>query len=359
MSEQSSGQLAGVGDVTAYIWPTYKRMTAAQGGDVSASFQFGGPDALLETWFYEYLGREFEELYGGQRPFYGRIHTMRLAYNRLVLTVSLDWLYNRVACAYTSALDGSTQYTSFFEDAASVGTWGKREYLIRPTDNTVGLAEAEELAADFLAEFAQPVISRGEVQGKLERAQLQVTVQGYGQTLDAELFREESEGDDDADVEVGVALSGASFITAGNIAANTRQVNIQADWQSKLKRIEWIAGRRDSSGRRYTFGCFGSQAFDYQPVNLSPKYLIWTKRQAVEHYTADNLYVPAPLVMPGGYSNIQDLRTAGSSSASQTPALQWDASVVYDRSGATLRGGAWGVQERTAAIQMSIIGRRQ
>jgi len=358
MAEYSTGQLAGVGEISAYMWPTYKRLTSAQGGDVSASFQFGGHDALLEDWFYNYLGREFEELYAGQRPFYGRIHTMRLAYNRLTLTVSLDWLFNRIACAYTSALDGSTLYTSFFEDANSVGRWGARELIIRPEDNTIGLSEAEELAQDLLGEFASPRISRGEVQGKLDRGQLQVTVQGWGQALDVQLIREEVEGEDDADAEVAVALTGASLVITGDIAANTRQVSIKFDWQSRLKRLEWLAGRRDAYGRRYVFGCFGSRSFSYQPAEADPRYLIWTKRQAVEHYTAGNDYVPAPLVMPGSYSKIQDMQAPASTAVNLDAALQWDESVIYDRSGATLRGGAWGVQERTAALQMALTAGR-
>ena len=337
MSEQSYAQLAGVGDV------------------VAATFQFSGHDTLLETWFYEYLGREFREHYQGQDVFLGRIHTMRLAYNRLSLTVSLDWLFNRVACAYTSALDNSTLYTSFTTDTGSQSKWGRRETILRPSETTIGLAEAEEMAADFLADFTKPRISRGEV-GQLAQAQLQVTVQGYSQTLDNQLHREEVEGEDDADAEVKVALEKSYFLTQGRIEANGRQVSIQTDWVSLLKRMEWLAGRRDSLGRRYIFGCFGSKAFDYQPVDDVPKYLIWTKRQQVEHYTPTQDYVPAPLVMPGGYSLVADLgvRTADE----WNPALQWDASVQYDVNGATLRGGAWGVQERTAALQMALTAKR-
>jgi hypothetical protein len=355
MNEHSQAQLVGVGDVSDIIWPTYKRQTAAEGGDVAATFQFGGDDAALEQWFYEYLGREFRELFGGQTAFLGRVHTMRLAYNRLALTVSLDWLFNRVACAYTSVLDGSTLYTEFFSDTASVARWGAREHIIRPSDNSVGLSEAAELAQDLLAEFARPQVSRGEV-GRLEQAQLQVTVQGYGQALDNQLIREETEGQDDASAEVGVALEHAWLIEPGRIATNTRQVSIQFDWQSRLERIRWLAGRRDADGNRYVYGTVGSPSFDYQSADPTPRYLIWTKRQVVEHYTPGKDYVPAPLVRPGGYSLVADQHTR--QAAGWNPALQWDASVVYDVNGATLRGGAWGVQERTAALQMALTAKR-
>lgn len=355
--EKSFGQLAGVGDVTGRMWPSYKRTTAAAGGDVSAEFQFSDVDALLETWFADYLGREFREHYHGQAAFLGRVHTLRLAYNRVVLTVSLDWLYNRVACFYTSAFDGSQLLSDFYDDTESQARWGIREYIIRPTDNTMGLSEADEMAQEFLADFAQPRISRGEVQRKLERGNLQVTVQGYSQTLDAQLYNDPNEGEDDATDELLLALAGASFVTAGNIAANTRQVTIKSEWQSKLKRLEHIADRRDAQGRRYTFGCVGAKSFDYQPVDEATRYRIWVKRPFIAHYDAAQNYVPAPLVRPGGYSEIMDLLVPGGSDGVWSPKRQWDASVVYDQNGATLRGGAWGVQERQAALQMSIMAR--
>lgn len=358
-AEKSFGQLTGIGDVTGYMWPSYRRITAAQGGDVSAEFQFGGPDALLEEWFYGCLGREFREHYQGQTAFLGRIHTMRLAYNRLVLTISLDWLFNSVACAYTNVLTNEQEVTDFVEDKASINRWGKRQHIIRPSDNTVGFSEAEEMAAEFLADFKEPRISRGEIQRKLERGQLQVTAQGYSQTLEAQMYEEPSEGEDPATAEVLLALAGVSFVTVGKVFNNTRLVNIQASWQSTMSRIKWIAERRDADGRRYTYGCIGSRSFDYQPVAEEDRYLVWVKRPFVQHFTPKQVYVPAPLVRPGGYSRVMDLGAPEKAGGIWNPARQWDASVLYDQNGATLRGGAWGVQERAAAIQMSIMARME
>lgn len=349
------------GDVSAFIWPTYKRLTAAAGGDVQADFQFSADDTTLETWFYDYLGREFTERYQGKACFLGRVHTMRLAYNRLVMTVSLDWLYNSVACQYTSALDNATLMTGFFEDAASIAAWGRRAYIIRPTD-VLGLSEAQAEAQRILAEFAQPRVSRGNLERKLARGQLKVTVQGMSQTLDAEFHNEPLEGEAEASAEVLAALSGASFITAGGIAANPALVSTQAEYRRKLERIAWIAGRRDSLGRAYNYGAVGSRRFDYQPVGAMLeqgfRYSIWVKRPFLLHFS-NNSYVPAPLVRPGGYSQIVDMRPANSSlSLEHNPLNQFDATVEYSAEGALLRGGAWGPQERAAAIQMALIGQR-
>jgi hypothetical protein len=167
-AEKSFGQLSGIGDVTGYMWPSYRRITAAQGGDISAEFQFSGPDALLEQWFYGHLGREFSEHYQGQTAFLGRIHTMRLAYKRLVLTISLDWLFNSVACAYTKLADkraGGHRLCRGFGQHRPVGPPAAHHPAI---DNTTGFSEAEQMAAEFLADFKEPRVSRGEIQRKLD-----------------------------------------------------------------------------------------------------------------------------------------------------------------------------------------------
>jgi hypothetical protein len=266
-----------------------------------------------------------------------------------------------VACQYTSALDNSSLMTGFFEDAASIGAWGRRQYIIRPSD-VLGLSEAEAEAQRILAEFAQPRVSRGNLERKLAQGQLKVTIQGLSKTLDAEFHNEPLEGQDDASAEVINALSGASFITAGSIAANATQVSIQAEYRRRLERIAWIAGRRDSFGRAYNYGAVGSRHFDYQPVGTMLqqgfRYSIWVKRPFLLHFSG-NTYVPAPLVRPGGYSQIVDMKPADSTlSLEHNPLNQFDATVEYSAEGALLRGGAWGPQERAAAIQMALIGQR-
>jgi hypothetical protein len=363
-AERSRATLAGhpEGDISHYIWPNYRRITAAQGGDVSATFSFSRDDVTLETWFYDRLTAEFKEVYKGQICFLGRIHTMRLAYNRTVLTLSLDWLFNHVACQYTSELDNSTLMTDFFSDTASQGLYGIRSQIIRPSD-AIGLAEAEDLAQQYLADFAYPRVSRGAIESTLKKGVLQVTIQGYSQTLDAQFHNEPTEGEDDASVEVLATLAGASFITAGNVATNTAQVSITSDYRRKLQRIAGIAARRDAGGNAYTYGAVGSRLFDYQPVTEPSygtgfRYDIFLKRPFIQYFQ-NKSYVPSPLVRPGGWSRIVDMRRPASSGlASADPLNQFDATVTYSKDGAVLAGAGWDEKERTEAIQMALINRR-
>ena len=363
-AERSRATLAGhpEGDISHYIWPNYRRLTAAAGGDVSATFSFSRDDVTLETWFYDRFAAEFKEVYKGQNCFLGRIHTMRLAYNRVVLTVSLDWLFNHVACQYTSELDGTALQTDFFSDAASQGLYGIRSHILRPSDD-IGLAEAEDLAQQYLADFAYPRVSRGAIESQIKGGLLQVTVQGYSQTLDAQFHNEPVEGEDDASVEVLAALAGASYITAGNVATNTAQVSIKSEYRRKLQRIAGIAARRDASGNAYNFGAVGSRLFDYQPVTepsygVGFRYDVFVKRPFVQYFQ-NKSYVASPLVRPGGWSRIVDMRRPASSDlASADPLNQFDATVTYTKDGAVLAGAGWDAKERAEAIQMVLINRR-
>ena len=363
-AELSRATLAGhpEGDISAYIWPTYRRLTAAAGGDVSASFSFSRDDVTLETWFYDRLAAEFKELYKGEVCFLGRIHTMRLAYNRVVMTVSLDWLFNHVACQYTSELDNSTLVTDFFSDTASQSIYGQRSQIIRPSD-AIGLAEAEDLAQQYLADFAYPRVSRGSIESAQKGGVLQATVQGYSQTIDAQFYNQEVEGEDDASAEVLATLAGSSFITAGNVATNTAQVPIKVDYQRRLKRISDIAAHRDSLGRNYNYGAIGSRSFDYEAVDepvggAGFRYDLFLKRPFIQYFSGSN-YVPAPLIRPGGWSRIVDMRRpARAAKASDDPLNQFDATATYTKDGVVLSGQAWNEKERAEAIQMSLINRR-
>jgi hypothetical protein len=308
------------------------------------------------------LAAEFTETYKGEPCFLGRIHTMRLAYNRMILTVSLDWLFNHVACQYTSALDNSTLMTSFYSDAASQGRYGIRSHIIRPSD-FIGLSEAEDLAQQFLSDFSGPRVSRGPLAQKISQGTLKVQIQGMSQTLDAQFYDDPSDGQADASAEVALTLAGASLVEAGDIVTNTTQVSVQSDYRRRLQRLAAIAARRDGAGNPYNYGAVASRSFDYGPAvpptaGAGFRYDLFIKRPYIQHFSGSN-YVPAPLVRPGGWSRIMDMRPAPyAESATNDPLNQYDAQVVYDKNGATLQGGSWGERERSEAIQMSLIARR-
>lgn len=351
-----------IGDISQFMWPTYQRLTLADGGDATASFSFSSTDKYMEYWLGEYLGASFRESYRGETAYIGRVHTIRLTYQRVLLTTSIDGIYNRVACYYTSVLSGSSFLGDFYEDTDSQEKWGIRVLLIRPTDE-IGLSEANQLAQEALAQTKSPRISRGRLagRGKIKRGTLQVNIEGYTSSLDSQIHNEVNPGQANASDEVAAALAGASFVSIGDIAANTRQVTITSDQRPKLQRIKWIAEQRDSAGRRYNYGCVGSTAFDYGPADSENiRYRVQVKPPIPIHMDALENYIPSPLVRPGGVSFITDIMPgrAHANPILDDPRAQFDRSVSYSINGADLRGIDWNESERVNALQMAIVAGR-
>jgi hypothetical protein len=345
----------------------------ADGGDALASFTTVGEDSFLEFALSNWIGGHFEEIYTGRMAFMGRINTLRLSYSNTVMVHSLDNVFNRIACYYTSVVTGTTELTSFYDDTDSQARWGIRVLLVRPSDY-IDLAEADDKAQQLLAEVAEPKIITGWIArpsgADAQAGTLQVSIEGYGMTLDASVHNESNPGTDDASNEVAAALASSptpSYIKVGSIDTNTKEVTITSDYRSRLQRLKWISEQRDSNGDRYKWGCFKGREFTYRKVALPTKreevtYDVVIKGQRrVHREAARSIYVPAPLLQPGGFSLALD----GSSRRPflrpiwQDSRVQYDVAVEYSAKGAVLRGAGFDAKERAHAIEMAILGQRR
>lgn len=350
------------GDVTDLMWPSYRRITSMEGGDLEASFSFtAAADDLFAH--LDYLFAPFTEMYEGVVTFSGFVHEMRLVTDYLHVTYSLDSVFNRVACRYRSVLTGATNVTQFFEDAASQATWGRRT-LILPMIEPIDLVEAEAVAQQFLAENAQPRLQRAGLARMAEVPTMKVVVRGWATLLDADLYHFTSPGSANASDEVAATLAGnGAFVTAGSIASNTRPVSVQANYRPRLERLKGIAQVRDSLGRPYRFGCFGSAQFDYQPVEPVARYRVHGDGSG--SLTHEDLqlasHVPAPLVQPGGWSVLVDAsRNAQPAADAVTaqPNAQLDQSVLYQNGLAVLQGANRDERSRIEGLMMAAIAKR-
>lgn len=362
------GDASDWGDISHLMWPSYRRMTAVAGGDIEASFVLQGHAADLQDRFV-YLGAPFHEQFAGHSTFRGFVYEFRLAVGGLNLIYSLADVYNRVAVRYRSVLTGATNTTDFIEDQASQLLWGRRT-IILPMIAPIDYLEAQAVAAAFLADHKAPRIVRGSLAGNAQIATLKVTIRGLATALDDDLYDQDVPGTDTADNEVRATLAGNMagpgrvWVQVGEIARNDTPVSIQADQRPRLKRITDIAQARDDQGRRYRFGCFGSDLFAYQPIENQVRYRVTVQPNGeTMHWDMETgAYVPAPLVQPGSWSvYAPDVFNAapGSSDPTDTAAAQLDESVVYQNGTAVLQGGRTDTRSYLETVMMTMIARRQ
>jgi hypothetical protein len=357
---QTSSLTEGI-DVTPHLFPGYRRLTSVRGGDLTATWQVVGDGKYLQIWLESYLGYHYREMYEGIPTFAGRVRSMKLVAGDVILTASLDHIFNHIACYYTSIVTGQSNLTTFYSDVESRKKWGTRTLLIRPTEYLTQL-EAEETTQQALARLAHFRIVRAPVQqASQKQSLLSVNVEGYGLQLNDTLFSEPNPGQENADTAVTNTIDGSEFIYAQLVRPNSRQITITADYSPKLQRLLSIVDKKDASGRTYAIGCFQGRGFFYYPVEETVvKYNVYVSHGRTEHYAADQSYVPAPMVQPGGISFTPDILAGRPRAKTLTndPRAQFDEAVEYRDGTAVLRGRDWSAKDRAEAISLAILSRR-
>lgn len=347
-----------VEDITWACWPTYRRIALADGGDFEAGWTFTADDTILEKWFDTYLATHFIESYKGVDAFIGRVERMVLSYNNKVLTRDIGEVYNSIRVRYQTDSAASKAVTAASTDSASIARYGTRELLVE-ADVYLSSTSAGVYADNLLARLKEPRIHSDTVKVVNDRqpGQLQVTARGYVQTLMAQLHNSASTSDDDADDEIQDALSGADFISAGTIDANTLQVKEEADYIPVWTRIRNIAALGDSSGNEWQAGCYASRQLDYQQRDTTTVvYYIEQKqnRRLAVVLDANGFEVPPPLVRPGVMALSLDIMPGVplASPLIEDPRAIFIARCTYDRYGVVLDG--LDQDARNAAFQIAL-----
>ena len=361
-NELSSGYLSsysftdGYGDVSDLMWPSYRRVTSARGGDGVASFSFKGSIRDADLWLEAGIGQAFQETYGGVSVFSGRLHEVRVVYPRTTYLVTLDQVANKVAVWYTSVVTNEAFLTQFYEDPHSIRRWGTRYLLIRPSEY-MSQSEAEGLAQEVLARVKEPRIQRGPVRtgGRSGSVKISLKFQGWSGTLDADRIYEPTEGSAAVSTQItDDILPGSDHVEAGIIEPNATVVSHQTDYKGKLQRIHGLARRESPSGDQFYYGCFGDNVFHYRKIQPEVRYRVRTRAGRVEYLSRAG-EVADPLVVPGGYSFDADTAPARPYAGLEDFRVQWDERVEYGRGGAILRGENWNINEIAQSLAISII----
>lgn len=351
------------GDITDYCWPTYKRETRAVGGDWVASFQFSADDSILERWFDNYLACHFEESWGGITTFMGLVWSMRLAYNGLVLTKSMDELANRISVRYqtdSAAAKGVTSTAIDADSEAYYGAWRFNE----EAPVFMNATTADAYRDNLLDQLAWPRVQQESVQlgGARQPGVLQVEIRGYVHTMNGRLLLETSTALDDLSDEIDLAVTGSDYVTKGAIEANTLQVNEETDYEGRWDRIKKLVALGSSGGSVWKAGCFQGREFTYSQADVSTIFYEQEVRTArrLTFGPGTGHHLPAPLVQPGHVMFVRDIMGGRPQSATllDDPRAMYVQAVEYNAEGVVLKGKPGSEGQKAAALGIALRQKR-
>jgi len=299
-------------DVLEKALATYRRTSLAMGGDFRAQFNVRASDFLLETWFNGWLMGHFEEWTDNNESFVGYVHSLNLSYNNLVLSRTVDDIYNQVYVRYKTSSSGSDTTATAANDTDSQAIYGTRT-LFQEAPVYMNAISAGLYRNKLLADFKLPRVTTERLSNSQSgMGVLNVELRGYIQTLDAKLHNSSSTATDDASDEIRDAISGADFVTSGTIDTNTLAVVEEADYERVWPRIRDITTLGDASSNRWLLGCYQGRTLNYQQADISSiAYYVYLKgREGVRITDSNGAEVPASLVQPGQIAFVADVMPA-------------------------------------------------
>jgi len=345
--------------VTQYCWPSYRRISLAMGGDAQATFRFSADDSTMQHWFSEYLGAHFVESFGTVDVFHGYIHTLYLSTNGITIRTTLDNVYNNIAVQYRTGSASSETLTAFASDTDSIAKYGTRTLIYNLNDTYVSATTADSVRDDLLENMAWPTVTPESIQvGDYGgRSVLSVTVRGYAETLNGKLLKDTSTSLVNASDAITTAVSGADFVSAGEISTNTTQVSSEVDYVPAWQRIKQIAELR--GGGVWLAGCYQGRELDYfqADINSIRYYVDLRSRQRGQSiYNEAGDITALPLIKPGYMAFVRDVLIARQQSNPiyRDPRSLFVESVQYSQDGVLLKSlDANGVMQ-SVAIQLSL-----
>ena len=335
-----SGHLQRLDD---FMWPSYRRVTLEQGGDHYADFIIAADDqrvteATLERWFMTWIGCHFVESFAGQTAFMGYVNKMTLYVGGVARTISLENMYNHVRVVYQPSSDSAAATTSAASDSTSIATYGTKQAIIETREYTKS-THATTIRDNYLARWKQPRTWSGDLVPNEGAAVLEIYVEGYIKTLDWTYYQTTNDDKSDTTLSSHITsslISGADFVTTGDVTTVSTSITTEADFVTPLNRIDSLL-----EGLEYSYGCFGGRAFDLKAQDFSN---IKYRRQAYSQrqgFLRGGQYVPEPLVTPSGWVFTEDVFGGVPQSADLRDDFRadWIAAVEYSQDGVVLLNG--------------------
>lgn len=354
--------------ITELVWPTWRRVTLEQGGDHEADFYVDTDTHPvtrdeLEDIFANWVGYHVVESYGGVTTFMGYIHSMRLYSGGVTWTVNIEHMANHIRVLYQVDSATTAKITTAAQSAASQAVYGTKMAILEPRQ-FITQTRAELKRDTYLTWHAFPRALPGEVFVDNDAATiLEVYVQGYIHTLDWKYYKETLSAGVDTGVSTHLSdlLAGHDYVSAGNIVTDAATVTTEADYVTVLRRIDDLL-----ADTNFSYGCFASRSFDYKARDLTTIKYFRQSRGRRRGLFSGGLFVPEPLVTPGGVVWTEDVFAGAPRNATliHDPRAAWIASVEYSLSGLTITTGdefddAWANADIALALGKEVDDARQ
>ena len=260
-----------VDEVTDPSRATWRRSVRATGGPWLGTFRLYDEEAVLRTWFNEYLGYEIEERYGAP-TWRGLIWEMDYTHLGITRRRSLAGVKNAVKGIYTDTTD-TVQETTWATKTSSISRFGRMEEILVMDGYLAATVEGrrDKVLAERAWPNAQPTGGRG-----ARTTYLDVSVAGYAFTANNKYVTDADGLTGDADEWVtAIVGTDLEFLAAGRIQANTFQVkrtlNVpQRAWETLTE----IASLGDSSLVPWKIYADLNRLVHYEQVDKTPRYFL-------------------------------------------------------------------------------------
>lgn len=291
-------------NITKYIRDSYKRSAKMMLGDEKATMRLVKPEVYLRDRFERWLGWWLREsLMDEETAFIGQIQKLRLFMHGRVYLSSLDNVRNQIIVAYKNTSGGSTKHYEI-NDTTSQAAYEVRS-LILEIEAPMLDATAQDIADDTLAAMKDPEPRLVGFYNPVDGNRLDVEVAGAGQLLKTQAYEETGTGSVDISDDISNVLTESDTIAEGNITANTREIEQEAEWSYLWDRFGDLL---KASGPTWLAGCYGSVSFDYYQLDASDVayYIDFSRGRQFFDYN-NGTRIPDALVRPGQYAQVNQL----------------------------------------------------
>lgn len=289
------------GDITERVKDSWQRNKAWLLGDDIGTFSLYGPIWEMRSFYDNWLTFDVVEMQGGVATWNGSIVKMTLNWGMMPLTLDKSDMWNRVRATIG---DGLGTYTLVANNAYSQQRYGLRSTIILPgvDTNTEAAAERDAFLDGHGWPSETPTGGRSSYRSS-DMAELQVTVAGYGHSLN-DLYADDVAitPSDGISATLGVVIGDSLYVNARGIATNATKLYDDVEFIAAGELVRKLLHVTDGSGNLFRGWIDGYRNFRYKAITNTPDYYI--QDGLVKIAPGDEAVISPRLLQPGIYRNM-------------------------------------------------------